>query len=133
VNDNVINALRSKEKKFLEIQKKLDGIKDLLQLSGKDPMFVDYTVVVRERNQLEFNVFGKKFYIFFENYITIGEVVYTEIEEDECKGEIIQSLSVDSLGNLSEPHTSYPSSEFLTVHYAIINVLIDNVIKSKSP
>jgi hypothetical protein len=96
VNDKVINDLRSKERRYVEIQKKMDGIKGLLEESGKEPPFVDYTVVVRERNQLELGAFGKKFYIFLENYVIAGEVVYTEIEEDECKGEIIHTVSVVS-------------------------------------
>ena len=121
MNEKVINNLRAKEAKYKEIQSKLDSIKKLILKTGEQPAFVDYSVEVVNKNILAVDIFGQRYFILFKNKLSSGEVTYTEIDNEGCTGKILESITLDKLGNLSKPHNFIPASDFIYVHYVVID------------
>jgi len=121
MNDVSLNNLKAKQIKFKEMQDLFDEvIKQIIQ-SNKPPPFFNYAVNTINKNKLTIEIFGISYYIIFENLLSKGTITYTKIDNEDRTGEILETITINHLGNLSEPHSQISTSNFLNAHYHVLN------------
>jgi hypothetical protein len=124
----VMVKLGAKETRYQEIQSKLDQIKALVLKTGEDAIFVDYTVNEVSKNKLVVEIFGMKYFIFFENSFSKGNITYSEVDNDGFRDKDVQTIVVDKLGNL-KPYELIPASKFNDAHYATLNSITNDAFQ----
>jgi hypothetical protein len=124
-----MSTIREKEKQYLDIEAKLDQIRDEIMTPGLQVQ--SYEAADLGRGDLGLRLFGKTFRIDFDNSLNNGMLTYCCLDRNgEVLGE--KNVEMDDMGNIrTEDFKPSSAGHYTLLHFDILNELIDSISTEK--